>query len=227
MIDAGSATPSPEDLSVTGRPRPRAASHSREAHMLDAACAIFAEAGYLAATMEAIAARAHSTKPTLYAHFGSKEDLYKHCSERAAESLARQLFAANVAAEGLSLEHQVRAGTLAFFDHAAAHPHEFRLLFGSEASGTVPAARHRLMTAATDRIAHLIREFAASHGQPPWGASATLCASFIVGLAVEGARCALGTGSLSPRLAGEFATSFTVAALRHIDISLAAAVDTG
>ncbi|MCZ4121988.1 TetR/AcrR family transcriptional regulator [Streptomyces sp. H39-S7] len=193
--------------------------------MLEAACAVFAEAGFLAATMEAIAARARSTKPTLYAHFGSKEDLYRHCSERAAENLARQLFAAQVAAEGLSLEPQVRAGMLAFFDYAAAHPHEFRLLFGSEASGTVPAARHRLMTAATDRIAHLIREFAASHHRPPWGSSATLCASFMVGLAVEGARSALGAGALSPRLAGEFATSFTVAALRHIDGSLAAAVD--
>lgn len=212
---------------MTERPRRRAPSHSREAQLLDAACAVFADAGFLAATMEAIAARARSTKPTLYAHFGSKEDLYRHCSERAAENLARQLFAAQVAAGGLSLEQQVRAGTLAFFDYAAAHPHEFRLLFGSEASGTVPAARQRLMTAATDRIADLIREFAAAHDQPPWGASATLCASFIVGLTVEGARSALGAGPLSPRLAAEFATSFTVAALRHIDLSLAAAVDAG
>src|SRR5438309_267461 len=50
--------------------------------------------------------------------------------------------------------------------------------------------------------------------------SAELCASFIVGMTVEGARYALLSESLEPGAAAEFATQFVVAALRHVDPGL-------
>jgi methylphosphotriester-DNA--protein-cysteine methyltransferase len=49
----------------------------REARILDAALKVFAEAGYSGATMDAVAAEAGITKPTLYQYFASKEALFQ------------------------------------------------------------------------------------------------------------------------------------------------------
>jgi AcrR family transcriptional regulator len=193
--------------------------------MLDAACAVFAEVGFHAATMDDIAARARTTKPTLYAHFGNKDDLYRQCAEWAAGTLGTQLFQAYAAAADLPLEGQVRAGMFALFDYAAAHPAKFLLLFGADPIGTVAAARQRLTGATTEEIAGRIRDFTERHDRGRWGISAELCASLIVGLSVEGARYALFNESLNTASAGEFATSFTVAALRHLDPRIAEEID--
>lgn len=44
--------------------------------ILDAACALFLEQGYAAASMDAVAARAGVSKATIYAHFTDKDDLF-------------------------------------------------------------------------------------------------------------------------------------------------------
>lgn len=44
--------------------------------ILDAACAVFLEQGYAAASMDAVAARAGVSKATIYAHFTDKDDLF-------------------------------------------------------------------------------------------------------------------------------------------------------
>ena len=62
----------PSSRPITVARRPRVAAE----RLLDAATAVFAEEGFEGATMEAIAARAGTTKPTLYARFGSKEELF-------------------------------------------------------------------------------------------------------------------------------------------------------
>lgn len=193
--------------------------------MLDAACEIFAEAGFHTATMDDIATRAKSTKPTLYAHFGSKEDLYRICAERAADYLGRHLSQAYAAAAELRMDEQVRAGVVALFDFAAGHPAHFELLFGTDPAGVVADARHRLTITATSEIAGRIRNYTERRGRGRWGISAELCAALMLGLSVEGARCALRTESLDPTAAGEFATHFAVSALRHLDPEMAAALD--
>lgn len=48
-----------------------------EARLLDAGLAVFAAEGFSAATMDAIAARAGLTKPTLYQYFESKDALFR------------------------------------------------------------------------------------------------------------------------------------------------------
>ncbi|WP_369243616.1 TetR/AcrR family transcriptional regulator [Streptomyces sp. R41] len=193
--------------------------------MLDAASSVFSEVGFHAATMDAVARRARSTKPTLYAHFGSKEDLFARCTDLAAGTLAKSLFEAYAAAADFPLERQVRAGVASFFDYAAVHPARFRLLFGSHATGAAYVASQRLMSAAAREITGLIRNFTGRHGDGPWGTSAELCAACVVGLVVEGARYTLVTESLNPASAAEFATQFSVAALRNIDPRLADALD--
>lgn len=193
--------------------------------MLDAASAVFSEAGFHAATMDAVAARAHSTKPTLYAHFGSKDELFARCAELAADTLRSALFTAYSSASELPLEQQVRAGMVAFFDYATVHPARFRLLFGPHTTGTASAARLRLMSETADAITQLIRNFTERHGRRPWTTSAELCASFIVGMTVEGARHTVVTDSLDPATAADFTTHFAVAALRNMDPHRADAID--
>ncbi|MER7818548.1 TetR/AcrR family transcriptional regulator [Streptomyces sp. NPDC096153] len=216
------AGPAPER--PTSRRRPRAARPTDD-EMLDAAAAVFSEAGFHAATMDVVAARARSTKPTLYAHFGSKEDLFGRCADLAADTLASALFEAYAAAADLPLEQQVRAGVASFFDYADVHPARFRLLFGAYATGSAAEARQRLMSAAAQEITRRIRYFTRRHGRGTWGTSAELCASFVVGLVVEGARHTLVADSLDSASAAEFTTQFAVAALRHIDPHLADALD--
>ncbi|MEU8571271.1 TetR/AcrR family transcriptional regulator [Streptomyces pathocidini] len=193
--------------------------------MLDAACTVFAEAGFHAATMEEIATRARTTKPTLYAHFGAKEDLYRKCAEWAADALGTRLLRVYAEAAELSLEEQVRASTDTFFAYAAANPAKFLLLFGADPIGAVTAARQRLTGATAEEIAARIRDFTERKGQGRWGVSAELCAALIVGASVEGARHALFREELDPAAAGAFATSFMTAALRHLDPRIAAEID--
>ncbi|MGL4235849.1 TetR/AcrR family transcriptional regulator [Tabrizicola sp.] len=50
---------------------------NRERAILDAALTVFAAAGYSGTTMDAVAAEAGVTKPTLYSYFPSKEQLFQ------------------------------------------------------------------------------------------------------------------------------------------------------
>ncbi|WP_451983613.1 TetR/AcrR family transcriptional regulator [Azospirillum endophyticum] len=50
---------------------------SKPAQIMEAAGALFLEHGYSAVSMDAVAKRANVSKATLYAHFGSKEELFR------------------------------------------------------------------------------------------------------------------------------------------------------
>lgn len=62
--------------------------------ILDAATAVFATQGYDRASMAMIAERAGVTKPTLYARFGSKEQLFEAAVQREYDVAKARLFAA-------------------------------------------------------------------------------------------------------------------------------------
>jgi len=64
---------------VVGKPLSRREKNRSEkrARALDAALVVFSENGYAAATMDAIAAQAGLTKPTLYQYFASKDELFQ------------------------------------------------------------------------------------------------------------------------------------------------------
>lgn len=55
--------------------------------ILDAAAPVFGEAGYERASIETIAAAAGVSKPTVYSHFGSKENLFRQSVADSARSL--------------------------------------------------------------------------------------------------------------------------------------------
>jgi TetR/AcrR family transcriptional repressor of mexJK operon len=62
---------------MTALPRRQQNRLNRERAILDAALTVFAAQGYSGTTMDAVAAEAGVTKPTLYSYFPSKESLFQ------------------------------------------------------------------------------------------------------------------------------------------------------
>jgi AcrR family transcriptional regulator len=114
--------------------------------------------------MDGIAHQAGVTKPTRYAHFGSKEALYRATLSREANALQRHLLAAYDASIGQDITNQARADTLAFFDYAQTHHDGFLLLFGDRSAGPASEARSQLTRTLRHRIAELIGEYRSSRG---------------------------------------------------------------
>lgn len=101
-----------------GTPRaPRMKRADRERQLLDVAESVFAEHGYQEATMELVAAEAGITKPVIYDHFGSKENLLVAVVGRAREDLLSSTRAAIDAVPKHSpVEDYFRAGVRAFME---------------------------------------------------------------------------------------------------------------
>jgi len=98
---------------------------TREA-ILEAAARIFAQEGYRAATMQAIASEAGFTPPTVYSHFGSKRGLF----EALVEELVSDLFALleRELPEGLGLAESLELRVRALLELAARRRPMFTLL---------------------------------------------------------------------------------------------------
>src|SRR5947208_11595454 len=84
--------------------------------ILDAATAVFAAEGYDRANMDAIAARAGATKPTLYARFGSKEELFAAAVRREYELRKTALFEAYGGSGRAPFRERLHRWTAAYFD---------------------------------------------------------------------------------------------------------------
>jgi len=116
----------------------------RREQILDAADAVFAQAGYHAASMDEIAERVGVGKPVLYRHFGSKDGLYAAAVERAGDQLVRRLEA--VAAQRAPRE-QLRAGVLAFFAFVEERRDGWVVLHRDGPAGAAAAGRLRELRA--------------------------------------------------------------------------------
>jgi AcrR family transcriptional regulator len=202
------------------------AARPTDGRLLDAARDVFAERGFQRATMEAIAARADSTKPTLYAHFGDKDALYRATIAREAESLRAWVTTAYESATALAVEQQVHVYVMALFNYATAHPAGFRMLFDTHVTGDAALIRAGLVETITRRVAEQIRRYLARHDRRP-GASADLLAAMMVGTVGKAAEQTLHDQQLDPLTAGELATRFILAALRGLDPAVLDAVDGG
>ena len=145
-----------------GRPKvPRAV---REQQMLQVAERTFAERGFHAASVDAIAERAGISKPMVYAYFGSKDGLYRGCMERARERL---FDAINDAADTAAApDEQLWRGILAFFTFVDEQRDSWTVLLGDATGPAGPfadeAARVRLTVARL--VASLLFEAAAAEG---------------------------------------------------------------
>lgn len=99
---------------------PDGAAPSRETQILEAAEAVFTEAGYGRARMQQIADRAGVSKASLHYYFRSKDALYRHILSRVTAELIEQLDAALSATE--ALEPTLRTFVSVFMDYVAANP---------------------------------------------------------------------------------------------------------
>jgi AcrR family transcriptional regulator len=150
----------------------------REDEMLDAACAVFAADGFESATMEAIAARAGTTKPTLYARFGPKEKLFAAAVRREHEMLNERVYAAYGGNDDLPFAERLHRWTAAYFDFVKERPDSFRLTFEGERHAAAAAAIAETTNERIDGIAELVVRVS---GRQP-GAGPRLVAAMIVGM---------------------------------------------
>ena len=212
---------------VRGPGRSNTASRSPAARptddeLLDAARAVFAEKGLKSATMDAIAERANSTKPTLYAHFGDKLALYRATVAREGVALRRWLVTAYESSSEAALDVRIRTYVMAMFTYATKQPDSFRMLFDSGDEANVPEQRN-LIDVMVQRVAEHIRRYLVRIDRPA-GPSVQLLAEMMVGLVGRAVGRTLRDGS-DPMAAADLVVSFVSAALRHLDQNAIAAVD--
>jgi AcrR family transcriptional regulator len=136
----------------------------RERQMMSVAEQVFAERGYVAASMDEIAERVGVSKPMLYEYFGSKEGLLVACIRQARAELLR--VTSQAAVDAATPEDMLRNGLIAYFQFIRAHSQAWQLLrseaavVGPSAAGEIEAARQQQ----TDLISGTMALYAA---QPP------------------------------------------------------------
>ncbi|RZQ62074.1 TetR/AcrR family transcriptional regulator [Amycolatopsis suaedae] len=111
----------------------------RRARILDAAAAVFAESGYDAAGMRAVAARAGITTPVLYDHFRTKADLYAQLLESEVDALIEAWAGRPVPAESRALLTTTADRVLRW---AETHECGWRMIFAETPADPVVAEVH-------------------------------------------------------------------------------------
>lgn len=145
-------------MTPTARPtRQRLAPEVRRRQVLDAAVAVFSEQGFHGASMDDVATRAGVSKPMVYAHGGSKDELFAACLHREAERLLRSVEAA--ASDDTSDDPQTRLwlGLRAFFHALTTRRAGWTVLYRQastgEFAGEVDALRGRIVAQAAALMA--------------------------------------------------------------------------
>jgi len=128
-------TPPSAPAKVDGRSRPHDIDRTR-GEILQAALTVFAEKGLAGARVDDIAALTQTTKPTIYYHFRSKEDLYAAVLENAYSGIRDM-------ERALDLDLSDPVGAMrrlveASFDYHAANPAWVRLV----STENIHGARH-------------------------------------------------------------------------------------
>lgn len=191
--------------------------HPDEA-LLWAASEVFAREGFAGASVARIADEAGATKPTLYARFGSKAELYEATMRYHAAAIRAHLFAAYDRAFELDLADAIGVGVDAWFAFAQARPDGMRLLFGEDA-GAVSGVAADTTDAIVERIATVTEHFA-ERGNRSAGGAARLVAAMIVGTCVYAIRRCLDDPELDPAAVAALTSSFLVAASSGFDPEL-------
>ena len=151
--------------------------------MLAVAQQVFAERGFRAASVDAIASGAEISKPMLYAYFDSKEGLYRACMQQSRAALVEVLD--NAAASADQPDQRLWAGLLAFFTFVEQEPEAWAILAGEAGAGggalAADGAEARREIAGT--VGGMLRDAAAAEGAD----KQALAATEPLGLALVGA----------------------------------------
>jgi AcrR family transcriptional regulator len=127
----------------------------RRTKILEAAANAFAGHGYHATSIREIARAAGVTKPVLYDHFGSKQELYIALIEGVRDELTSGTAA--VMAQALPVEVRLRTAIDGFFRYVEAQPAAAKVLFAPpEGEPAIMEAARRVQNEATARLAAVL-----------------------------------------------------------------------
>lgn len=184
--------------------------------ILDAATAVFATEGYVRANMDAIAARAGITKPTLYARFGSKEGLFAAAVRREYEIRKARLFDAYADGPEEPFRARLHRWSSAYFDLVRERPEGFALISEGERHPGAAALVRQGNDEVVDRIAGLVMDVSGRRARQ----GARLVAAMISGIFTACAREAVLNRTVDLGDAAALCESFALGALRGVDPKL-------
>lgn len=110
----------------------RLSAPARREQILDVAVSVFARNGFHSTSMNDVADAAGVTKPVLYQHFESKQDLYRALLEEAGSRLRHAI--TDAVAGAATGKQQTELGFKAYFRWVADDHDAFLLLFGLRAN---------------------------------------------------------------------------------------------
>ncbi|MFE7540305.1 TetR/AcrR family transcriptional regulator [Streptomyces platensis] len=139
--------------------RNRAARAEARTRIEDTAARLFAERGFAGTTIGEIAAEAGLSKPMLYRHFDSKQELHHALLERHRDELAAAPVRELLHGAG-DLDTRMTAMYDAWFGYVESHPYTWRMMFRDTTGDTEVAAFHReLQRRQRETDMALLREF--------------------------------------------------------------------
>lgn len=188
-----------------------------EDDLLDAARAVFHGEGYASAQVADIARRAGTTKPTLYARLGNKEQIYLHVVRREAEVFQEWVAEAYERGGHRPLGELAGIGMEPLFRFAAERAEGFDLLFRGDKTGDRPATlRREVVNGVTEQLTVLIRHRQQTFG-PDLGAGAAALAAACVGVALQVCEHAIDHGG-DLEAARNLAARFVENAFHNLDL---------
>lgn len=184
-----------------------------EDQLLDAARSVFHVHGYSAAQTADIAQAAGTSRPTVHARLGDKEEIYLRVVEREAAVFKQWIAEAYARGRHAPLGELADLGMAPMFRFASERAEGFDLLFRGDRAGQRPASLRRDVIAhVTEQLTRLIEDRQAVIGPPLGGAAATLSAA-CVGVAVQVCEDALDRG-VDLQGAQDIAAAFVAGAFR-------------
>jgi AcrR family transcriptional regulator len=147
---------------VKARIKKRLSGPERRLRLIRAAIDVFSREGYEGATVEGIAGAASVTKPVLYDHFSSKEEVFAAAIEQIRDGLLQSGKAAM--ARESTPGKRLRAAISVFFDLVEDDPSAARvLLISSKAPPPIATICRRVQADATIGIAQIMRSHSSSN----------------------------------------------------------------
>ncbi|MEO5838918.1 MAG: TetR/AcrR family transcriptional regulator [Acidimicrobiales bacterium] len=177
-----SSTPGSEDRSATIR----LPASQRRRQLLDVAVESFGVNGFHKTSMSALAAAAGVTKPVLYQHFRSKNELYLEVVRDIGGRLRDEV--GKAVADATSAHSQVEAGFRSYFQFFANEPFAFEVLFGDGTRRDAEFAREA--HAVEESIAEIVAQLMTIDDMPEL--DRRVLAFGIVGLAEGASRYWMG-----------------------------------
>jgi AcrR family transcriptional regulator len=142
--------------------RTRLSRDRRGEQLLDVAERLFAEQGFEGTSMEDIARTAGVTRPVVYAHHPTKEDVFLSCVRRARRELEDRLDELRPSGRAVAVTEVIEGGGNAFFEILERDPRRWAVLFSPSSALAGPLGRRLddLRAGTIERIAEVARRFA-------------------------------------------------------------------